>query len=141
MSAIYEEKNLLLKGAQWSHLFECGHPTIDSEHQNLLILANELLHIRENRQDFTMKLEALVDEIMCHFKSEEEILLSINYPDLDAHKEVHTEINHMALDLVERVKGGEFQSEEVVIKMIQTCIMGHLMTEDIRFFEYIDVEE
>lgn len=141
VSAIYEEKNLLSKGAQWSHLFECGHPTIDSEHQNLLILANELLHVQENRQDFTMKLEALVEEIMCHFKSEEEILLSINYPDLDAHKEVHTEINHMALDLVERVKSGEFQSEEVVIKMIQTCIMGHLMTEDIRFFEFIDLEE
>jgi hemerythrin-like metal-binding protein len=76
----------------------------------------------------------LLVEIQTHFESEEKILEVYAYSDLDIHREIHAQVESSARDLVSRYKDGDITGEEVIIKMLQSCIIEHLITEDIKFF-------
>lgn len=137
ISAMYQQHDVISKGIQWSSVYEFGHSVIDLEHKNLLKLANELLVEHWNDEVFKEKLNHLVKEISSHFISEEEILKNIGYEDLNFHQQVHAEVKRLVIEEVERFNHGEVGSEKIAVKMLQTYIMGHLITEDIKFFDLI----
>lgn len=137
ISAVYEKNDVLLRGIKWSHVFESGHPIIDSEHKELLVLANNLLDIHLDKSLFIEKLKHLVNEIIQHFESEESILEAVEYEALMSHRQVHEEIKLLIHDLIERFIQNEISSEDVVVKILQTYIVGHLITEDSKFFDRV----
>ena len=61
----------------WHEAYECGDPTIDGEHQQLFILANELI---------SAYIDGLIERLVGHFSDEEAILERHGFPDLVAHK-------------------------------------------------------
>lgn len=131
--AVYEHDELSSMSVDWSDMFECGHPVIDKEHKKLLDLVKQLPQAQSDGT-FLENLDILVKEISAHFRSEEEILSGLSYKDYVFHKDIHSEIEASALRLIDRYKKGAVTEEELILKMIQSYIMGHLITEDIKFF-------
>ena len=76
-------------------LFRTGHPLVDSQHEAYLDLLDELFVVgREPLSDKTKVDEALNKAIaygLEHFISEEQLMESVNYPALDAHRKKHNE--------------------------------------------------
>jgi hemerythrin len=76
----------------WSDEYLIGHPKIDSQHKMLLELMGELENARVEGVE-TVFLQDLLTEIVMftkfHFKSEENIMARIGYPELARHRELH----------------------------------------------------
>lgn len=81
-------------------LFRTGHPLIDSQHEKYLDLLDELFDIgREHLSDNSKVDEALNKAIaygLEHFIAEEQLMESVNYPKLDAHRKKHNEFRGRA---------------------------------------------
>lgn len=90
----------------WKDAFKSGHPSVDHEHENLIILINEM-HAKIGEdcpQDlihqYLGEIHALVE---AHFALEEKIMRDINYRDYAAHKEDHEDLLEEIRDIMEGV--------------------------------------
>jgi diguanylate cyclase (GGDEF)-like protein len=76
----------------WRKAYECGHETIDREHQALFSLANDLLNaIFAERPGGEIReiADLLIDEVATHFRDEEAIIAAAGFPDAPDHGEKH----------------------------------------------------
>ena len=80
---------------QWQRDWECGNTSIDKQHQDILELANDFINIAiisENNAYHLKRLDILIKHVISHFRSEEQLLRTINYPDLTAHEKSHQDL-------------------------------------------------
>ena len=84
----------------WSPNIEFGIPEIDSQHRELFELAATF---RGQGDDIrVMKaLSILCDYANVHLRDEEELLVRIGYPDIEAHRASHGEFRKMLRDLLQ----------------------------------------
>ena len=80
----------------WHSAYECGHPVIDREHQELFALANAALDASfgdSNSPDaFRVAFKDVLDHLKLHFAHEEALLEQHRYSRLKAHKAAHRDI-------------------------------------------------
>ena len=80
----------------WHSTYECGHPIIDREHQELFALANAALDASfgnsNSPQAFRVAFKDVLDHLKLHFVHEETLLEQHGYTRLKAHKAAHREI-------------------------------------------------
>ena len=80
---------------------------------------------------------ALIDLLRDHFRREEALMESIDYPDLEPHKSEHSiltaELVRISRELAEA--GGEGLSEDA-LENIKRCCFDHFVTEDRRLAEF-----
>ena len=74
-----------------------GNEMIDSQHKELISKINDLLKSceeRSNQSGAARMLNFLADYTDYHFREEEELQASINYPGINEHKEKHKELRN-----------------------------------------------
>ena len=120
---------------QWQSNFESGNEIIDMQHRNLLNLSNMMLQLLKEKEKNSEKINSLynmmVKDIDYHFNSEEEILASIHYPDLQAQKTSHKRLLSGA-----KVSENALTFDFLVQNIIGAVILNHLTQEDSLFFKY-----
>jgi len=83
---------------QWSKDLAVGHAIIDSDHQMLINIANELDHSATSgagQEAIGLALSRLVTYIETHFQREEALFLDSDYPHKDKHQKNHRDIEHL----------------------------------------------
>lgn len=87
----------------WSPSIEFGIPEIDNQHRALFELAASF---RGQGDDIrVMKaLNILCDYANVHLRDEEELLVKISYPDIEAHRQAHLEFRKMLRDLLQEAR-------------------------------------
>ena len=83
---------------QWSKDLAVGHPIIDSDHQMLVNIANDLEHAAHSgagAEAVGRALGRLVQYIETHFKREEELFMESNYPHKEKHQQNHRDIEKL----------------------------------------------
>lgn len=87
---------------QWNPAFAIGNSHIDSEHQKLFALVNDLAQTRTaGAQQYTLAgviLDQLVQYPDYHFKTEEALMEQVEYPDLAKHRALHETIRQTIRD-------------------------------------------
>jgi hemerythrin len=83
---------------QWSKDLAVGHPIIDSDHQMLVNIANDLAHAAEtgaSTEATGMALGRLVQYIATHFRREEALFMDSHYPNKEKHLKNHQVIENL----------------------------------------------
>lgn len=125
-------------GLLWHEAYECGDPTIDGEHRQLFVLANELISATIGSQAGPeagrKALDRLTEHLVRHFSDEEAILERLGYPGLGAHKRAHEGLVRRALELKSMVKAGKGGLGELVEFLADDVVAGHLFKMDREFY-------
>lgn len=123
----------------WKNDYMCGREMIDRDHLNLFQAAINLLNTitpSTEFKDITKSADSLINLILQHFKREEEELLSINYPYIDDHRNIHRELIENSINLRNSMNSYNDIINNLVVYIIVEAVIEHLHKEDIKFFEY-----
>ena len=80
-------------------------------------------------------LDELIHHIITHFEYEETILLEINYKDIYTHKKLHAHLIERAQIIKNDVEIGELDFTKAFIYIFDEIILGHLLSEDVKFYQ------
>lgn len=86
---------------QWSKDLAVGHPIIDSDHQMLINIANDVAYAHESGAGFeavNRALKRLAQYVEMQFKREEALFLASRYPHKDRHQQNHRNIEKLICD-------------------------------------------
>lgn len=132
---------------EWNNSLDIGHPEIDRQHQQWLELLNQLekqLLSGTSKQDKNEKiriLKEILDFSSIHFKDEEEIMKSCNYPNLVEHYRMHKDFHQKVYDLYREVLDGKYVLDSELISMLRNWFLGHTQNEDRKAFQYSSQSE
>ena len=123
--------------AEWSDKLEFGLPRIDSQHKQLFDLAATFAG--NGDQIRVMKsLVMLSNYAKVHLRDEEEMLASLKYPELEAHKRLHAEFKDMLIKLLDNAR--QLSLDEIA-KEVQYLIYGwfynHIMQADVEYVPWV----
>lgn len=125
---------------EWQKGWNSGNKRIDSEHQQLVVFANELLNEfpgNAAHQNMGAVIEGLLTLCGDHFSYEEQVLAEMGYPDWRKHADLHQELITKARRLTEAYRNQDTDGLAVVSFIITDVILGHLLQADVQFFSYI----
>lgn len=123
----------------WRPEWESGNSEIDSQHKELIEIANSLVNMSfagKGYQEAEPQVEKLLGHIVNHFETEEKILEAAGFPDFLAHAKIHMNLIAKALRLNESFKNGEVRTTAFFSFVVDDIVLGHLMEVDTKFFPY-----
>jgi diguanylate cyclase (GGDEF)-like protein/hemerythrin-like metal-binding protein len=123
----------------WKNAFLSGNDLIDSQHQGLFRVANELLDaVLSGRptDEISMVVTRLLADVVQHFKDEEGILAELSYPGLADHAGEHARLVAKALELAEAFKGGTLSVGSLFQFLAYDVVTRHMLGADREFFPY-----
>ena len=90
---------------QWDPCFSVGNETLDAQHQRFLEQCNALADCLSEAGDAgTLKFDQLYAALMAsareHFSTEEALLASCGYPELDDHRSEQEEFEFLAAEII-----------------------------------------
>lgn len=121
-----------LKIKTWQSKFEIGHQRIDFEHRIFLDLVNNIVeHLQQNKsRDTIIRLILELEKYaIFHFVSEENIMIEMNFPELEEHRSLH----HNLLDELSNKKiefelgNNEFED---FVEFLYNWFIQHTLQED-----------
>lgn len=125
---------------EWKSEWECGNPEIDSQHRHLVELGNKLLSgaFTDMQGGQTAELlDEYIRQIRLHSENEETILREIGYSDVEEHVKIHQALLRRTEELQKQYQEGKLTASAIFAFIIDEVVMGHQLTEDIRYFPYI----
>ncbi len=119
---------------RWKEEYILGQGLIDKEHQELFKIANRALDVISSDEKIT-KLILLVKEVYTHidihFTHEEKYMLSINYPEIDRHINLHKNMLDSLNDLITEISLLDIYTiQKRLMDFIHEYFVKHIITED-----------
>ncbi len=127
----------------WKKEFESGEPRIDEQHKALFHLANQLKDMSLLGKDLEKEMamfEKIIQHILVHFRTEEEVLKEYGYIDLEAHHQIHQDLAEQIIEAKKDFEEGKITVSDIFTFLIDEVIAEHLFHEDAKFFEHIQKE-
>ena len=116
----------------WDDRYEIGIEMIDYQHKKLFDLVNRLYYLEDTgsyKEDLRVILYEFSDYMQTHFKDEEEYMLSISYPALEEHKQLHKEIIEYLSQIIHTpAKLSIIKSKMKIVA--KRALIDHIMEED-----------
>jgi len=127
-------------GLKWSSAYETGHPEIDSDHRNLFALVEGIREgLAKRDPGLTSSLvQEFIDASARHYAKEEEILVGLSFPDIDAHRVYHASLLAKAKQL-RQVCAGEIDPEkaDACYKELVAFLIDDVIKGDSQFMSYL----
>ncbi|MDR2740544.1 MAG: hemerythrin family protein [Treponema sp.] len=127
---------------QWDKSLETGNQMIDTQHKQLFLAINNLIHTYESgkgKDELKRSLDFLNDYTIKHFFDEEQLQQQYKYPDFENHKKYHEGFKKEVRDLsVELIMKGVSDSllKDVQVK-IGDWLVTHIKGQDIKVAAHI----
>ena len=123
----------------WSDAYRIGVGVIDAEHQRLFAAYGDVIDsmaagsVLDAVRDGLLVLESYIVE---HFTNEEELMISVDYPDLFAHKIAHLDFQVAVMRFRKAITDGEDVSEEFV-SFFGGWLVAHITVMDRRIGQFL----
>lgn len=127
---------------EWSDDLAIGNPLIDAEHHFFLDLIRNIAYSveSETHSDFIVRLLIELEKYAeFHFYSEENIMLSCGYPELERHKQIHRHLLIKLANKIELYQSGETEAMNV-LDFLTEWFMMHTLHEDRKIADHIHQE-
>lgn len=127
----------------WNPVWSCGHDTIDDQHRVLLDYVNALLekHLTINPQPLDYKdIDTLINHLSKHFEDEELLQKQWHFPEFSLHRESHRQLIARIESFKEELLHQHIKASDFFTFVMDEVVMGHLLTEDIRYYPYVAEE-
>jgi len=128
----------------WSKNYETGHPVVDGQHRNLFKLINNLnldLSDKESNQAFSDAIEILSAYVETHFKTEEDLMKSISYPDFESHKQEHDNLKEQSEKLIKLFRLDKVDLTATISKFLSDWLKHHIQEVDKKMIDWLKVRE
>ncbi len=126
---------------RWDSMYEVGIVTIDSQHKRLVEMIAELEDAVSGTDRMTEHtgniLKKLVDYVKNHFHDEEQIMMKMLYPDLQAHKRHHKELVNEVREILLILKNGGYISNSALLEFLKKWLSEHILMEDKKIGQYL----
>ena len=123
----------------WDASLELGVDIMDRQHHRLISIINEVDRTQRgeiNSLSTPQLINELLDYIVEHFSTEEELMRRYEYADFAAHKSVHDAAANRLFDWNNNL-GSEQQSAEALLKYLVHWIEHHLKKEDLALANFL----
>jgi len=124
---------------KWKKKYEIGHERIDLEHQifvDLIAKIDDSVKFGEDKNYVARLLNELRAYTVFHFISEENIMYLINYPDYEAHKQLHIKLLDDYSQKIGAIDLDEHKIEDFII-FLKDWFINHTLCEDKKIASFI----
>ncbi|MDR0411185.1 MAG: bacteriohemerythrin [Treponema sp.] len=126
----------------WDDRYSVGIPAIDRQHQELLILTNELYNACQHgdvaaREHFRGVIHKAVEYVKFHFSAEEQIMEKIKFPRIAEHKREHESFVRQVLENVGEFESGRQFVPNSFVRFLKDWILTHIAMSDQKYHAYI----
>ena len=129
-----------MKELKWSRVLSVDVDEIDEDHQKLVNIFNILTHSLadgDSPEYLAAVLNELINCTVWHFSHEERLMLKYGYPQIDEHKQAHSELIEGAQELQRRVlASGKTMAEDDVV-YLEHWLTEHIFTDDMRLGAFL----
>jgi len=133
-----EEEQLFI----WDDNFSVGDDKMDAHHKQFIDIINkyEKAYLEGNADDISLQIiEELLHYAILHFKEEELLMKSIDYPGLDSHVKHHRYLTHQLIEYRSKIKKHSPIVHLELLHFIKEWWDEHIMEIDMRYFDYLDI--
>lgn len=120
----------------WNDRYKTGHSTVDSQHQHIFGLANQIADA-QNDAELTHLLMLLFRHTREHFKAEEDLMKQSSYPDYERHVAQHNQMLTRLTEISESVQKKQWNQNDIKT-FISHWILIHILEEDMRLADYLN---
>ena len=121
----------------WSEAYACGQPLIDAQHQKLFEGANRLLQAvlaQRPAAEVAAGVAGLLEAVGVHFDAEIKLLREANYPEVEAHVDLHEGLLRRGRALAEQHRQGTLDLGDLFAYLAYEVVAQHMLKEDRAFF-------
>jgi hemerythrin len=125
--------------------YSIGIPEMDAQHERWIQLIEKFRsvgsgHLLEQSgiNAAAHALEQLLNYTKSHFASEEEFITAHHYPDVDAHKTRHRELETVVAKLLDEIRAHASSRTPLKLNLFATIwLLEHIMGEDDKYARFI----
>lgn len=128
--------------AEWSEEYRTGHGEIDTQHQQLFALVNQIDQAVSLEQQPKAELQALLEtfhqQAKVHFDLEEALMAAYQYGNIEVHKATHRALVGKVQTLLDKLAEADAYIPRDVTQLLADWMIHHIKGEDrqmIRFFQ------
>ena len=125
---------------EWKQDFSVGLPQMDNEHKMMFSLINDLngrIHSGEGHVSLSYIFTSMKAYSSYHFSSEEELLATVNYPELSTQQQSHEGFIKRISEFEEDMLNREVDIAPKVMNFLKVWWVGHIQNEDKKYAEYV----
>lgn len=124
---------------EWNDNLKSGIQIIDEQHQELIVMLNRFGRFRCGKELFDEAFTELEDFANTHFKTEEDLMVTLNYPKYEEHKACHGEFIETLKEFKEKIKNHEntVGLGEEIIELGGNWITHHYSNEDVELVKHL----
>lgn len=125
---------------KWSKDWESGNELIDEQHKEILHLGNTVIfkaYSGAEKEEVAALLEATLNYVESHFEHEERLLREAGYSGTEEHAVIHGSLLKEAHAMLQGYLQGEVKPSAFFAFMVDTIILGHMIDEDKKFYEFL----
>ena len=125
---------------EWYENYNIGVEEIDRQHRELVAMVDRLqksLHDGTTNQELGKALHFLVAYTREHFKSEEDLMQRVGYPDCEAHKKIHQKLISEVTDVLIGLKKGKSVNHLELIDFLIDWVIHHVVHDDKKIGNFI----
>jgi hemerythrin-like metal-binding protein len=128
----------------WRDSFCCGNQLIDSQHQSLFHISNELFEAVLSGSistEISSIITRLLAEVSQHFHEEEAVLESVGFPGINQHKIEHAKLLTKGLDLSRQFETSTLSVGDIFQFLVYDVVMLHMLGADREYFTFVAEEK
>lgn len=124
---------------EWDSELETGDALVDQQHRDIHDLCNELVSVESSAAEIMSVLDRLIDHVLTHFATEEDLMQRESYPPELAAKHIaqHRELTEGARQKVLEFRSGTLTSTGPLLEFLRDWIASHVAEHDRGLIEYV----
>ncbi len=132
-----ERAKLIIDEFEWSEDYLIKVKDMDDEHIVLVDYINLFIASlnKDNSSSKVSSFKAMADYTIEHFSHEEKFLQSINYPEFNAHKRIHTRLLSQVQAYGEELEAGTLD-EQKLVAFLKNWLVSHIMGVDTKYADH-----
>ena len=124
----------------WSEDMSVGIPEVDKDHQQFILLINDLNRAITEHMSASVihhRLDLIIDDAERHFTQEEKLFNEWQYPDTDQHTTIHSQVmsslHSIKKNFIPYGHNSEWMDAGVQVKKI---LVDHILKEDMKYADF-----
>lgn len=120
----------------WDEKYSVSVKEIDSQHQKLIDLVNELheaMKQGKGKDIMSQVLQTLIDYTATHFGTEEKYMIAFKYPQFTQHKLEHENFVKKVLDFQKDYNSGKLALTIDIMNFLKDWLVSHIQGTDKKF--------
>ena len=125
---------------EWEDSLMVHIPLIDAQHQQLVKLINQLhrsMKKGKSRAIVGETLQGMIEYTTMHFKTEEELMESCEYPRFKEHQAIHEKLVEKVLDYQQRFQNNESFIAMDVMEFLKDWLINHIKGTDSEYAPHL----